>query len=80
MFIVMLFMLFDQRTQLNIKSFSRAPIHCYFFKRHVHSRHADIEAMDYYFCSITIAALIYYALPFATLASFSYLSKQGLAH
>lgn len=46
MFVVMVFMLFDQQTQLNIKSFSRALIHCYFRKWHVDSRHADIEAMD----------------------------------
>lgn len=46
MFIVMLFMLFDQQTQLNIKYFNRVLIHCYFLKWHIHSRHADTEAMD----------------------------------
>lgn len=46
MFIVMLFTLFDQPIQLNIKFFSGALIHCYFLKWHVHSRRADIEAID----------------------------------
>jgi len=76
----MFFTLFDQPIQLHIKSFSRALIHCYFLKWHVHLRHDDIEVMVWYFCSVTIAVLIHCTPPFTALVSFSNLPKQGLAH